>query len=161
MRAGYPRVIALHVANRTPRVFIRARNTLSWYSKRTDSHIIWFQADVRRYVMNSLTLSSVRRIAAAFALCAAISGSASVPAQARVFVGVGIGVPFYGPGFYPAPYYYTPPPTYIPRPAAARSGPGQTCYAGPYVCPMDRPVAPGAGCYCLGNGGQRVQGRAN
>jgi len=174
MRAGYPRVIALHVANRTPRVFIRARNTLSWYSKRTDPDIIWLQADVRRHVMNSLSLSSVRRITAAFALCAAISGLASVPAQARVFIGVGIGVPFYAPGFYPAPFYYpppvyyapppvfyAPPQIYVPGPAVARTGPGQACYAGPYVCPMDRPVAPGAGCFCLGNGGQRVPGRAN
>ena len=42
-----------------------------------------------------------------------------------------------------------------------QNGGGQACYAGPYVCPMDRPVATGGSCYCLGNGSQRVWGRAN
>ena len=40
-------------------------------------------------------------------------------AQARVFVGVGIGVPVYGPAYYPypAPVYYAPPPVvYAPPP---------------------------------------------
>ncbi len=41
------------------------------------------------------------------------------------------------------------------------NGGGQACYAGPYVCPMDRPIATGGNCYCLGNDGQRVTGRAN
>ncbi len=93
-------------------------------------------------------------------------------AQARVFVG--IGVPLWGPGFYPPPVYYPPPPVYYAPPpvvyapppppqtySQAPTGGGQACYAGPYVCPMDRPVATGAGCYCLGNGGQKVWGRAN
>jgi hypothetical protein len=100
-----------------------------------------------------------------------MAGLASGPAQARVFVGIGI--PFYGPGFYPPPIYYPPPPVYYAPPAvyappppaysqapAPTSG-GQACYAGPYVCPMDRPVASGSNCYCPGNGGQRVWGRAS
>jgi hypothetical protein len=115
----------------------------------------------------------LRRITVALALCAALIGLASSPAQARVFVGIGI--PFYGPGFYPPPYYYPPPPpvyyapppptvyappqAYSPPPQAA--GSGQSCYAGPYVCPMDRPIATGGNCYCLGNGGERVWGRSN
>jgi hypothetical protein len=126
--------------------------------------------------MISSPFSSLRRIAAAFALCAAILGLASASAQARVFVGVGLGVPlFYGPGYYPPPIYYPPPPVYyapppvyyapppiyVPGPATAQAGRGQSCYAGPYVCPMDRSVATGASCYCLGNAGQRVWGRAN
>jgi hypothetical protein len=120
-------------------------------------------------------LSSLRRITVVAALCATMLGLAAIPAQARVFVGLGFGFPlFYGPGYYPPPVYYPPPPvyyapppppvyyvppqTYTPGPTAQS---GQSCYAGPYVCPMDRPVAPGASCYCPGNGGQRVWGRAN
>ncbi|WP_428492628.1 hypothetical protein [Rhodopila sp.] len=111
----------------------------------------------------------------ALAPCAALLGLAAAPAHARVFVGIGI--PFYGPGFVPAPYYY-PPPAYYPPPTYYTPPPpvvytppqqtynqpppgGQTCYAGPYVCPMERPVATGASCYCPGNNGQRVWGRAN
>lgn len=116
-------------------------------------------------------LSALRRTTVAAALCAAAVGLAGSPAHARVFVGIGI--PFYGPGYYaPPPYYYPPPPVYYAPPPAvyapqnysqgpAPGGPGQTCYAGPYVCPMDRPTATGANCYCLGNGGVRVWGKAN
>jgi hypothetical protein len=115
----------------------------------------------------------LRQITVAMVLCVAFLGLASNPAHARVFVGFGI--PFYGPGFYPPPYYYPPPPpvyyappppvVYAPpqsySPTPAQGGLGQTCYAGPYTCPMDRPVATGGSCYCLGNGGQHVWGRAN
>lgn len=113
-----------------------------------------------------------RRTAAAAALCAAASGFLAVPAQARVFVGVGIGVPFFGPGFFPGPYYYPPPVYYVPPPVyytppqtysppVASSSGGQSCYAGQYVCPMERPTTSGASCYCPGGGGQRVWGRAS
>jgi len=102
-----------------------------------------------------------------------MAGVAGAPAQARVWVGVGI--PFWGPGFYPPPYYYPPPAYYPPPPPVVYAPPpqsygqqapmaapgGQSCYAGPYVCPMDRPVGSGTSCYCPGNGGQRVWGRAN
>ena len=125
--------------------------------------------------MISSSFSSLRRIAAVAALSAAVLGLGSAPAQARVFVGFGFGVPWvYGPGFYPPPIYYPPPPvyyapppppvyytppqTYTPGPTAQG---GQSCYAGSYVCPMDRPVAPGSSCYCPGNSGQRIWGRAN
>jgi hypothetical protein len=138
----------------------------------------------------SIPMTFLRRVTVAFALCAAFTGLAVAPAYARVFVGIGI--PFYGPGFYPPPLYYPPPPIYYapPPPPAyyippqayspapgvaqsgmaqsgmaqsgmAQSGAGQACYAGSYVCPMDRPVATGGSCYCPGNGGQRVWGRAN
>jgi hypothetical protein len=119
------------------------------------------------------SIQLLRRFAVALVLCTAFVGLASGPAQARVFVG--IGVPFYGPGFYPPPYYYPPPPPvyYPPPPPVVYAPPPQvyappppaptrqTCYAGPYTCPMDRPVAVGGGCYCLGNGAQKVWGRAN
>ncbi|MEA2729624.1 MAG: hypothetical protein QOF70_4099 [Acetobacteraceae bacterium] len=125
--------------------------------------------------MMSKFLLVVRRTTVAAVVCAAMVGLVSGPAQARVFVGIGI--PFYGPGFYPPPVYYPPPPVYYAPPppvyyapppqqeyysqAPASGGGGQMCYAGAYVCPMDRPVSAGASCYCLGNGGQRVWGRAN
>lgn len=118
----------------------------------------------------------MRRVAVALGLCAAMTGLAAAPAQA--WIGVGVGIPFYGPGFYPPPYYYPryypppppvyyapPPPVYYAPPQTYTPGPQaggfQMCYAGSYTCPMDRPVAAGGGCYCLGNGGQRVWGRAN
>jgi hypothetical protein len=125
----------------------------------------------------------LHRTTLAAGLCAAMVLVAGASAQARVWVG--IGVPFWGPGYYPAPYYY-PPPAYYPPPPAVYAPPppvvysppqtysqapqtysqapgsgGQACYAGSYVCPMDHPVASGASCYCAGNGGQRVWGRAN
>jgi hypothetical protein len=111
------------------------------------------------------------RTAVAMALCAAFVGLIGSQAQARVFVGIGI--PFYGPAFYPPPVYYPPPPIYYPPPPVvyappqsyipqpSSGGSGQVCYAESYSCPMDRPVAPGNSCYCVGNGGQRVWGRAN
>jgi len=77
------------------------------------------------------------------------------------------GPPVYAPPpvYYPPPMYYpppppmvyAPPPAYSPMPAAPA---GQSCYAGGYACPMDRPVPSGSGCYCTVNGG-RVWGRAN
>jgi hypothetical protein len=118
----------------------------------------------------------LRRTIVTVTLCAAMVGLAGSPAHARVFVGIGIpfyGPGFYGPGYYPPPAYYPPPPVYYPPPPAyyappqtysqapAPAGGGQSCYAGAYVCPMDRPVAPGGSCYCLGNGGAKVWGNAN
>jgi hypothetical protein len=130
----------------------------------------------------SPSMQSLRRAIVAIALCVPGLGLAPSPASARVFVG--IGVPFFGPGFYPPPYYYPPPVYYPPPPPVVYAPPpqvyapppqvyapppqvyapqrsGQTCYAGAYVCPMDRPVAAGGSCYCLGNGGEHVWGRAN
>jgi hypothetical protein len=46
------------------------------------------------------------------------------------------------------PVYYPPPPVYAPAPA------GQTCYAGPYVCPLDYPGPAGAPCTCPANNGR-------
>jgi hypothetical protein len=88
-------------------------------------------------------------------------------AAARVFVGVGIPL-FAPPLYYPPPVYYPPPPTYYappvqyaPPPAYNAAPAGQSCYAGAYTCPMDRPVVSGSACYCPGNGGARVWGHAN
>jgi hypothetical protein len=123
--------------------------------------------------MMSAFLPILRRTSVAAAVCAAMVGLAANPAQARVFIG--LGVPFFAPGYYPPPVYYPPPPVYYAPPppavyappppqysqAPAQGGYGQTCSAGPYVCPMDRPTAAGSNCYCLGSGGARVWGRAN
>src|SRR5581483_6364449 len=55
------------------------------------------------------------------------------PAEARVFVGVGVGVPLYAPPppvYYPPPAYYAPPPPppayYTPPPASGGPAPGYT-----------------------------------
>ena len=109
---------------------------------------------------------------AAFSAGLLVSAAAVAPAQARVFFGFGVplyfGPPVYAPPpvyYPPPPYYYAPPPvTYAPPPAYSpmptSPASGQSCYAGGYVCPMDRPVSPGSGCYCTVNGG-RVWGRAS
>ena len=92
------------------------------------------------------------------------------PAQARVFVGIGVPLPYFGPPAYypPPPAYYPPPPPYYyapPPPVMYASPPppeyGGSCNAGSYACPLDRPMPPGSACDCIGNGGQRVRGNAN
>jgi hypothetical protein len=60
------------------------------------------------------------------------------------------------PYYYPAPYY---PPVYYPPPPESAQPAGQACYAGPYVCPLEGPVAAGAPCSCPTNNG-RAAGRA-
>jgi hypothetical protein len=81
-----------------------------------------------------------------------------------VALGLGLGAIAAAPYYYPPPYYYPQPPVVYapPQTSSPASGGGQqSCYAGAYICPMDRPIAAGAGCYCLGNSGQRVSGRAS
>ena len=95
-----------------------------------------------------------------------------------VFIGIPpivVGPPVYPyyapppPAYYPPPpAYYAPPPTgyappptaYAPQQSDGQSG-GQSCTAGPYVCPMDHPVASGSACYCLGNNRTQVWGHAS
>jgi hypothetical protein len=120
---------------------------------------------------------NLRRFLMIALVCASAIGLAA-PAQARIFVGIGI--PFAPlwippPVYYPPPAYYPPPPvyyapppqTYAPPPQTyapqdySQAGAGQMCHAQAYSCPMDRPAAPGSSCYCLGNGGQRVWGQSN
>ncbi|WP_052401311.1 hypothetical protein [Muricoccus aerilatus] len=114
-------------------------------------------------------MSKVRRIL----LVAALLASAlplSAPAEARggVFLGFGVGVPVYPayPYAYPPPAYYVPPyPAYAapyPAPYTAYVAPrpvGQACYAGAYVCPLERPMAAGDACACPAMNGQRAWGR--
>jgi hypothetical protein len=85
------------------------------------------------------------------------------PADARVWVGVALPFPFFvaPPPYYPPPAYYYPPPAYYPPPGYYYGAPppysqpaprytpsSQSCIAGPTVCPMEHPVAPGSTCYC-------------
>lgn len=144
-----------------------------------DFDIIRLQWHGRVGRMKSLFPVSFRRALLLGAVTAAVAGLAANPAQARIFVGVG--VPFYGfgptfvtpPYYYPPPVYYAPPPVYYtPQPAYSPPAPaygptplnradrGQSCHASAYVCPMERPVANGESCYCIGNSGQKVWGRA-
>jgi hypothetical protein len=90
--------------------------------------------------------------------------------------GPGWGIPYgypyaYGyPYSYPYPFLYgypyggyssaPVPGTYAPGPQAAAPA-GQSCYAGAYVCPMERPVPSGSACYCLSNNRSHVPGRAS
>jgi hypothetical protein len=92
----------------------------------------------------------------------------SQPAMAGVFIGFGFPLFVGPPAYYPPPVYYPPPPYYPPpaaypppappppqyAPSAARS-----CMTSGAVCPMERPVAVGASCYCTTAQG-RLWGRA-
>ena len=73
-------------------------------------------------------------------------------AQAWWRGGYGVGFGFYAPRVYigppvvyvPPPVYYAPPPVY-----AARS-----CYAGPYICPLEHASPVNATCTCPTNNGR-------
>lgn len=91
---------------------------------------------------------------------------AAAPAQARWGGGWGVGIGIMPPPVYigPPPIYYGPPPVYYAPPPAYYAPPpggppGQACYAGPYVCPLDQPVTAGEPCSCPTNQ-DRAWGRA-
>ena len=67
----------------------------------------------------TLTLRDCPRLMAGLLAAVALTAGSAVfvPAQARVFVGVGLGFPFFG-----APFYY-PPPVYTRRPSIIRRRP--------------------------------------
>ena len=136
--------------------------------------------------MISISSHRVRRSIGLAALGAALVGLviAPTPASARVWIGFGfplyVGPPAYyapPPVYYPPPAYYPPPVSYAQPPASYAQPPsayaqppgaasgatqaGQACYAGSYVCPMDRPVASGSSCYCPANDGSRAWGHAS
>lgn len=66
--------------------------------------------------------------------------------------------PVYAPPGYPPPPGYQSAPTYAPPAQAGQGQPGQACYAGAYVCPLDAPLPAGAACSCPTNTG-RAGGR--
>ncbi|MDJ0388676.1 hypothetical protein QMO56_11185 [Roseomonas sp. E05] len=108
------------------------------------------------------------RLLPATLLLALAAGSAL--ARGGVWIGIGPGYtypPPYGwspPPYYPPPYY-GPPPTYYAVPVVPYYPPpaygtaGQACYAGPYMCQLDRPEPVGAPCSCPAKGGGRAWGR--
>lgn len=94
------------------------------------------------------------------AAVAVAAGLALVPSTANAWWHGG----FYGPRFVffgppviyaPPPVVYAPPPVvYAPAPPPAYVPAGQTCYAGAYVCPLERATPVGAGCSCPTNTGR-------
>ena len=117
-----------------------------------------------------------RRPALAALAFAAVSGSvAPPPAQAwwrhGVWVGFGFAPPLYfaPPVYAPPPIYYAPPPVYYAPPPVVYAPPpfyvappprhSQSCYAGPYTCPLQPPGPAGSACSCPANQG-RAYGRA-
>ena len=91
-------------------------------------------------------------------------GAILVPHQAEAWWRGGGGGFYYGPPvFVGPPVIYVPGPVYGPAPVYAPpqqyAPAGQACYAGAYVCPLDRPTQSGAPCSCPTNQG-RAYGRA-
>ncbi len=74
-------------------------------------------------------------------------------------LGVGAAIAAAPPVYYAPPAYYAPPVVYSPAPVYAAPA-GSTCYAGPYVCPLDQATPVGGGCSCPTNGNTRSYGRA-
>jgi len=81
--------------------------------------------------------------------------------------------PYYATPYVAAPYAVAP--AYVPPPAPpgndgyyppltsspATSQAARSCQAARYVCPLEAAVPPGGSCYCPGNNGQRVYGKAS
>jgi len=66
--------------------------------------------------MEDLIMKRILKAISGFAVVVAAVCLLSAPAQARVFVNVGFGFPFfYAPAYYPAYAYYGPPAYYGPR----------------------------------------------
>lgn len=103
----------------------------------------------------------------------ALAGMVAAPKPAHAYgrIGVVIGVPpvFVAPPFYyPAPVYVAPPPVYYtpaypapayaPPPYSAAAPAGFTCYATPYICPLNVIHPVGGPCACPAYGGGAVSG---
>ncbi len=98
------------------------------------------------------------RVSLILGLCAA-TVLLPAAAQARVFVGIGLGFP---PVYAPPPVYYAPPPVYYGPPPVAYAPPppytpappgySGTCYAGVYTCAAPPNLPPGSQCACPGIG---------
>lgn len=102
----------------------------------------------------------MRKILLCTASLALAFGIIATPHEAQAWWRGGFG--FYGPGIIIGPpVVYAPPPPiyYAPAPAYVAPPGGQTCYAGAYICPLDRPTPAGGNCSCPTNNG-RAFGRA-
>ncbi|MDQ2803275.1 MAG: hypothetical protein M3Y41_11540, partial [Pseudomonadota bacterium] len=97
--------------------------------------------------MTQLTVRRLRGLVATVFAATGAAVAAPTPALARVGVFFGFAPPIWGPPpvYYPPPPVYYPPPPVVYAPPSAYSytpppgGGGQSCNAGPYVCPMARP----------------------
>ena len=115
-------------------------------------------------------------LAAAAALPVVMPGSA----DARVFVGIGLGFPFFGygapfyapypypPPYYPPPVVYAPPPpvVYAPPPAygtTAAAAPAAStaarCVTRSFVCPLHYEKPLGTACSCPDSVNHLIPGR--
>lgn len=102
---------------------------------------------------------SRRSCLAALIAAVALGGMvAPQPAHAWWRGGVGFGFAPFAPYPYRYPYYYPPPVVYAPPPYAVSPG-GQSCYAGPYVCPLAVASPLGAPCSCPTEYNGRAGGR--
>jgi hypothetical protein len=125
--------------------------------------------------MNRLARAFLRPRVAALGILALGSVALASPAHAWWRGGVVVGVappPFYfGPPVYypPPPVVYAPPPVVYAPPGPAYGAPGvyspppgfaQSCYAGPYMCPLTQSFPAGSACSCPDNYGRRVYGQA-
>jgi hypothetical protein len=89
--------------------------------------------------------SQMRLLFAGVAGALAVGAIAALPAPAQARVWVSVGVPccgYYGPGpyygYYPPPYYYTPPSAYYyPPPAPPYPAPSPSAYAPPAAAPAN------------------------
>jgi hypothetical protein len=101
------------------------------------------------FAMLTVLRSPSRRLAAAgIAAVLAIGAVAAAPqpAEARVVVGIGFGMPLYPPAYYPPPYYYYPPPPVVYAP------PPPVVYAPPPQAEPSVAVNPASGPYTAPNG---------
>jgi hypothetical protein len=112
--------------------------------------------------MNTTCRTAFRSILAAVALAAVVSIPSAAHAWWRGGWGIGFGfAPFYyPPPVYVAPPVYYPPPAAYPPAAYPQQGPaGPACYAGPYVCPLDKAAPQGSPCSCPTNNNGRAGGQ--
>jgi hypothetical protein len=111
---------------------------------------------VEDLIMLTVLRSPSRRLAAAgFAAVLALGAVAAAPhpAEARVFVGVGFGVPLYPPAYYPPPYYYYPPPVvYAPPPVVYAPPPAPAAAVAPPPAEPTTAVNPASAPYTAPNG---------
>ena len=91
-------------------------------------------------------------------LAVVVAMFAPTPAQARIGIGffvvppVVVVPPVYD-YYYPAPVYYPPPVYYYPPPVKTTMPVGYSCYAGPYICPLEKRLPVGGYCACPAYGG--------
>ena len=105
--------------------------------------------------MTTARKTASRVVAALLVLVALLAAPSAAHAWWRGGVGFGFG---FVPLYVPPPPVYVPPPVYYyapPPPVYYETAPsGQACYAGSYVCPLDRATPVGGPCSCPTNSGR-------